>query len=345
MIEYNFQSENGAPLHYGETTLRGVRVSVCAERSALTRCLKDRVTEEGWLRCSRALPKGAALGGNRDSAKKRRNHAAGQRPIGGQGEIQLRARARPEGEEASERAFRVEQPATTGARIEGGRGPDYLAAIVGIEAFHDAVADREIASAGKTDRSDTFSDLQRRGTTDRDRRQIKVGHAHEAKIVNQAAGLNGGAPTPVAVADLDRLRFARDVTGSGEQVGCDDHSRPIAHGAVCGDRANLDETVSEVARAQWATQNACQQSGDERWQPNRETPMTSDASHGRRYCRKQAIDDRGGTSGPRSLLTHCSARENPAGSAGRGQRQRDKRATPCTKNGRAAGRRHRSGAA
>src|SRR2546429_9238600 len=83
-----------------------------AEWSALlTRRLQHRVAEERRLRCSWTLPERAPYARSSNGAEQRRDHAARKRPVGGQGEMELRARTRLERKYADERSIFVEQAA------------------------------------------------------------------------------------------------------------------------------------------------------------------------------------------------------------------------------------------
>ena len=256
---------------------------------ALTCRLQHRMAEEWRLRSSRLLPEGVPLGRSRNGAKQRRNHGPGESPVGGQGEMQLRARACPEREEADERAFVVEQTAAARPRIERRRRADDIAAIVTIEPFHDAVVNREIASTGKAGGDDAFPAAQRFRCADRSGRELQIGNADQAEVMRRAAGLDHSDPPLAFMRDFDGLCLARDVTSGRHQIVRDYYARAEALGTVRGDCAYLDEAVREVVCPQRPGRNARRRS-DEAGQRNKALRKKLPVGHEDRDCRKCTTD-------------------------------------------------------
>lgn len=276
-------------------------------RSTLARGLQYRMAEKRGLRSSWALPESAPLARSRDGAKQRRNHGARKRPVSGQGEMQLRSGTCLEREQADERPFFIEQTAAARSRIERGRGADHLAAIVSVEPFHDSLANGEIAAAGKADGDNVFAGTQRLRSANRHGRQIQIGHANQAEVVRQAAGLYRSDPVFGAMRDFDDLGFACDVAGGRQEVSGDDHPGAEALGTVGGDRPDLDQAVREVVRAQVSRRYA-RRRGDEPQQRNKRSRETLELGHEHGDSRKRATGllHRLGTQD--LSISYCSAR-------------------------------------
>ena len=312
--------------------------------SALARCLQHRVTEEGWLSCSWAFPKRAALCRNRDRAQQRRDHRARKDPIRGQGEMELRAGTCLEGEQTNERSFFIEQAATTRTRFERGRSADDVAAVVSIQSFDDSIAKGEIASAGKAGGDNAFPGPQRLRRTNGNRGQPKLADADEAEIVCQAAGLDRGDPALATVRDFDGPGFARDMAGGRQQVGRDDHARAEALRAVGGDGADLHQAVREVVGAKGTGRYAGDRRGKDAQQPSQGSPRTLRMSHEYGHSRNQAMSSPTALGDPQPPANYLvdkgygrprQAREtNPV---------REKRPAVCTGKGRDAPLPHRFG--
>src|SRR5258706_1590383 len=270
------------------------RISVAPDRrsrnrSALTCCLQHRVAEERWLRSSWLLPEGAALCRNCDGAKLQRDHAAGERPVRGQGEMEPRARACLEREQADQNSFFVEQTAAARTRIERRRGAYHFAAVVWVEPFNHSVANRELASAWKACSDNAFSNLQRLRTSNCDRGQIEVGDADKTKVVRRAARLDRRSPARSAARDVDAFGFASDMASGRDQVGRDDDARSPTLRAIGSNCTDSDHTVCEVTSLQRSGQDAGDRGHNEPRQRHQRSRRTVHVNHERGHCRKHAM--------------------------------------------------------
>src|SRR6266496_1927293 len=124
--------------------------------------------------------------------------------------MKFRAGACLKRQQAYERTFFIEQPATARTGIERCRGANHIAAIEWIKPFDGALMDDEIASAGKTRSDDALPGTQRGRCPDRHRRKAEVGNSNEAEIVVHTARLDGRNPALGSVHDLDGVRLACD---------------------------------------------------------------------------------------------------------------------------------------
>ena len=161
--------------------------------------------------------------------------------------MESRARARLKRKESNQRAFFVEQTATTLSCIERRRRANHVAAVVSIQPIDNAIACREIVSGWIPDGDHPFPDAQRFGSADWNSGQVQPGDADQTEVVYQTAGFNRSAALFTAMNDFDHLCVAHHVARGGNNIGRDDHTRAETSGTVGRGDSDLDQALPEVA--------------------------------------------------------------------------------------------------